>query len=121
MSAGRQPTNPPRFVLRTSVIDDTTVAVAVAGEVNATTAGQFGAVLRGVLGKPGLTRIVLDFAALRFLDAHSVTVLQAAHRTAGRRGIVLAVTNCRGPVRRALETVDLYRHLAPGDDAMGLE
>lgn len=118
MSAGAQPTNPPRFVLSTTVIDDTAVGLAVTGELDPTNAGQFEAVLRGVLARPDLTRLVLDFAALRFLDARSVAAIQAAHRTALRRGITLTVTNCGGPARQALETIDLYRHLAD-DDAPG--
>ncbi|GAA1825798.1 STAS domain-containing protein [Planosporangium flavigriseum] len=117
MDTGHDTLKPPRFALSTTiigdtaVIDDVAVGLTVRGELDIATVGQFEAVLQGVLGKPGLSRLVLDFAPLTFLDASSITALHFAHHTAQQRGITLTATNCRAIVRRALEITGLYGHL----------
>jgi anti-anti-sigma factor len=111
MNARHDTLKPPRFALTTAVIGDVAVGLTVRGELDIATVGHFEAVLRGVLAKPGLTRLVLDFAPLTSLDARSITALHLAHNTATRRGIKITATNCRAIVRRALEITGMYGHL----------
>ncbi|MCW2638280.1 MAG: Anti-sigma factor antagonist [Dactylosporangium sp.] len=115
MGTESQTLNPPRFVLTTAVIGDTAVRLTVGGELDIATVSKFETVLHGILTTLGLTRLVLDFAQLTFLDARSITALHIARHTAQRHGIALTVTNCRDIVRRTLEITDLYGHLTQND------
>jgi anti-anti-sigma factor len=118
MTAGHPPVNPP-FALTTAVIGDSTVGLTVGGELGPATVGRFEAVLCGVLAKPGLTRLVLDFAPLISLDASGVRTLQVARQIARRRGITLTAVKCGDTARRAFENTDLYRSLFGTGDSMG--
>jgi anti-anti-sigma factor len=111
MDAGHDMTTGPGFALSTAVIGDMAVGLTVGGELDIATVDTFEAVLHGVLAKPGLARLVLDFEPLTFLDARSITALDTARRTAQRRGIAFTATNCRQIVRRTLEITGLYPHL----------
>jgi anti-anti-sigma factor len=111
MGAPNDTANPPRFVLTTAAVGDTTVALTVAGEIDIATVGRFETVLREVLARGGLSRLVLDFAALTLFDSSGISALHTARHVAQRLGVSLTVANCNEIVRRTLEITGLYQQL----------
>ena len=86
--------------------------LAVAGEVDMTTGEQFERTLIGTFDEPGVTRLLLDMAPLRFIDSNGVAVLVKARRTADEHGIAFGLVNARGVVRSVLEMLGVYETLA---------
>jgi anti-sigma B factor antagonist len=86
--------------------------LAVAGEVDMTTGELFEQTLTGALDDPGLTRLLLDVAPLRFIDSNGVAALVKARRIADRQGVSFGLVNARGSVRSVLEMLGVYEMLA---------
>jgi alkylation response protein AidB-like acyl-CoA dehydrogenase len=66
------------------------------------------------LTKPALTPLVIDFAALRLIDASAIAALQAADQTARQRGITVRVVNSYELVQQAHEIAGLHHLLIDG-------
>jgi anti-sigma B factor antagonist len=105
------PQRPELRIERAGAVDGVT-CLAVAGEVDMTTGEQFERTLIGTLDEPGVTRLLLDVAPLRFIDSNGVAVLVKARRTADAHGIVFGLVNARGVVRSVLEMLGVYEMLA---------
>jgi len=86
--------------------------LAVAGEVDMTTGELFERTVTGALYEPGVTRVLLDLAPLRFIDSNGVAVLIKARRAAAGNGIAFGLVNARGVVRSVLEMLGVYEMLA---------
>jgi anti-sigma B factor antagonist len=86
--------------------------LAVTGEVDMTTGDYFQQTLAHALDEPGVTRVLLDAAPLRFIDSNGVAVLIKARRAAEKLGISFGVANAQGGVRSVLEMLGVYEMLA---------
>ena len=77
------------------------------GEVDASTCGQLGEVLRTAVRDETGGHVVLDLSGVAFMDSSGLGVLLNAHRrmTRARRKLHLVVPD--GPVRRLLRQTDL--------------
>jgi anti-anti-sigma factor len=102
---------PPQIELTPTTIDDTAVGLAVDGELDMATVGQFDRTVQAILAQSGLTRLVLDFALLEFISSGGVYALVAAHQTARRRNVTLTIVNCPDPLRQVLQTTGLLDDL----------
>ena len=83
------------------------VRVAVAGEIDLTTAEVLHDGLRGALSAQHPHRVEVDLAAVSFMDCTGLTVLLVARHTALRAGGQLRITNPQPIVRRVLELTGL--------------
>ena len=88
-----------------------TVRLAVAGEVDLGTGDALREVMTRLMGDGRLTRLVVDFADVSFLDAAGMAALLAGYRYAEGRSIAFAVVNCRPKALRLLEIVALDKLL----------
>jgi anti-sigma B factor antagonist len=84
--------------------------LAVSGEIDIATVPRFTSALSAAISElPQF--LVIDFAALRFLDSSAVKALVDAHRAAAAQGVLLTVVNCPPLARRILEIVGVYKML----------
>jgi anti-anti-sigma factor len=83
------------------------VRVAVTGEIDLATAGEFYAALFGVLSTRLPARVDVDLAGVTFMDCTGLTVLVLVRRAASRIGCQLRVGDTQPIVRRVLELTGL--------------
>jgi anti-anti-sigma factor len=98
-------------------VSEGTARLAVTGEIDMGVAGEFrdalaAALALGVLAVREVDHVVVDFSALRFMDACCVGVLIAARREADRRGVAMVVVGAGGMPRRVLEILGVYERLS---------
>jgi anti-anti-sigma factor len=93
-----------------------TVRVAVAGEIDLSTAGVLHAELLNALSARLPDRIEVDLAGVTFLDCGGLTVLIVAGKAAARTGCRLRITNPQPIVRRVLDLTGLLGVLTPRFD-----
>jgi anti-anti-sigma factor len=91
---------------------DGVTCLAVTGEIDMTTGDRFRHTLVEALHEPGVSRLLLDFAPLRFMDSNAVAVLVKTQRNAEEQGISFGIVNTRGVVRSVLEMLGVYEMLA---------
>jgi anti-anti-sigma factor len=91
--------------------DAGTVRVAVAGEVDISTATRLREALARALAEHRPERLDVDLAELRFLDSAGVSALLAAQATARDAGCEFAVRNPQPPVRRVLSVTAVLDRL----------
>jgi anti-anti-sigma factor len=116
MSVDRaDPPDPVALRLTASPVADGTVRLALAGEIDLATAEVLRGAMTTLLGDHGVTRLVVDFAEVEFLDAAGITALLAAYRYAGARGIAFTVVNCPRTPLRVLEIVALDKLLTAAE------
>ncbi|MEH0974013.1 STAS domain-containing protein [Micromonospora sp. CPCC 205546] len=98
-------TEPGRMVLRP------------AGEIDMASAGEFEATLTEALRRPGVREVVVDLAAVRFLDSSGVRVLVHGAAVGRERDVTLRVTGPQSGVARVLRItgVDALLGLADAD------
>jgi anti-anti-sigma factor len=84
-----------------------TARVAVAGEIDLSTADLLRARLLTVLSALRPQRLEVDLAAVTFLDCSGITVLVVAGNIAARTGCQLRITNPQPIVRRVLDLTGL--------------
>ena len=78
------------------------VRLAVDGEVDMATADALADAMTTVLDGPGLRRLVVDLAGVRFLASSGISVLVTAYRHAHDRQVGFVVVNCQPMVERTL-------------------
>jgi anti-anti-sigma factor len=81
------------------------VSITVAGELDLATCPTLAAELAGALAL-ATTEIVVDLAAVQFLDCRTVSVLLDARDRALLAGLRLRVRNVRGLPRQVLQLTD---------------
>jgi anti-anti-sigma factor len=91
---------------------DGIIILHVSGELDLVSAEEFDEALRAVTGN-----VVVDLAAVRFIDARGVDVVAAAHERAAHQGARLSVINAGPMARRVLEICGLEALLDLGSDA----
>jgi anti-sigma B factor antagonist len=106
-----------RLELTKSTTMDGGVRLSVSGEIDISTVDQLRSAVMEVLGQPGVSRLLLDFDPLRFLDSSGIAALIGAYRTAEEQGVGFGVLNCHGTVRHVLEITGVYEVLAADDSA----
>lgn len=97
--------------LTASPVTQGTVRLAVAGDVDLATADALHAAMTDLLSDGRVTRLVVDFADVPFLDAAGVGALLAGYRYAEARGLACTVVNCPRTPLRVLEIVGLDKLL----------
>jgi anti-sigma B factor antagonist len=108
VSSGRA--DPPVFAVDVTTGDGGRTTVAVAGELDLVSADEFaGAVTAALAGGP----VLLDLAALSFMDSAGVRALNAMLRTAAEAGNELRVrTDMQRNVHQVLELTGMLPLLA---------
>jgi anti-sigma B factor antagonist len=97
-----------------SVTDRGDDCLALAGELDMSNLHLAREALLGILDEPGVTGVIVDLAALEFMDSMGVQVLLQAKRRAMSRQIRLAVINARGRALRVLTIIGVHDLLAAG-------
>jgi anti-anti-sigma factor len=97
--------------LSASQVSRGTVRLVVAGEVDLGTEDDLRRALTRLMGDRRVSRLVVDFADVSFLDAAGMAALLAGYRYAEGRGITFTVVNCRPKPLRLLEIVALDKLL----------
>jgi anti-anti-sigma factor len=114
MSVGRHRL-PSRLEL-TTAIDGATTILKVDGGLDSDTMEHFERTLELILTRPDLTRLVLDFDPLTYLDSEGIYALMAAHQGMPRTA-TLTVVNCHEHARQILQVSGLFEALVePGQD-----
>lgn len=88
------------------------VTVAPSGQIDLATAPQLAAALAEAR-REGVTAIVVDLAAVDFLDSAGVRVLVQASREAAEAGATLYLDGAEGWVARVLEITGVAEFLPP--------
>lgn len=105
------------FEVRTSAQANHTV-VALAGECDLSVSDELTGALLGALGEG--REVVVDLAALRFLDSSGVHGLVTAYHAAKRDGVALRVVNAGGAVADVLDLTGVGDLLgSPSGDGHG--
>jgi anti-anti-sigma factor len=91
-------------------IDDATIRMAVAGELDAETAGRLQQPLVEALRHYRPARIELDVGGISFLDSGGIWSLISCHAEAQRAGCHLALLNTPNRVYRVLQITGLLEH-----------
>jgi anti-sigma B factor antagonist len=92
------------MLLRVEVVErDDHALVTATGEIDASTADSVETAVSAELGK-GLTRVLLDFTNVTFIDSTGLGVLVRSHRSARTRDAVFAVVH---PTPQTLKLIRL--------------
>ncbi|MEV4283178.1 STAS domain-containing protein [Actinoplanes xinjiangensis] len=95
--------------IRSHVINDGVIRLAVAGEIDLEVADDlYEALIRACHGAAG---VVVDLAEVSLCDSTGIGVLVRAWSAAHRRGVDLIVINPRGIVRRSLQVTGVLDSL----------
>jgi anti-sigma B factor antagonist len=87
------------------------VTLVVAGEIDRSTAEQFGSDLKNLIAAAH-SPAVIDLSAVVFMDSSGLTALMVASKSAAATGVDLVVVAPRGrAVRRVLDVSGLSDHL----------
>jgi anti-sigma B factor antagonist len=89
--------------------------VAVAGDLDMSTADQLAEALDSVLADDAVRRMVLDFAGVAFMASAGVAVLVGAYRQAQDCGVRMMVVSCRPSVARVMEITGVDKLLTTGE------
>lgn len=94
---------------------DGLLRLTVTGPVDLTGSGTLGSALAEAIDE-GPRRVVVDLAAVGFLDSSGINALVGAYRTGRARGVAVGVVNAEGVVRRTMEVVGVYQVLCGPSD-----
>ncbi|MEV4510327.1 STAS domain-containing protein [Dactylosporangium sp. NPDC049525] len=90
--------------------DADTITVTVAGDVDLSTVAELDhAVLAAVIGA---TSVVIDLAAVTFIDSAGINTLLKSRRLADERGRRFRIANATGVVRDVLDLTGVLSHLS---------
>jgi anti-sigma B factor antagonist len=109
--AARHDTPPRRLRVSAFPADGGRFRVAIGGELDIASVEQVRAALAAVIAQSPSV-VLVDLDELTFMDSTGISALVAAHREASAAGVVLAVVNSRGIVRRVLELTGTLRQLS---------
>jgi anti-sigma B factor antagonist len=112
MVAGRAGLEAAPLSVPRTVTEQGMTCLTPAGELDMSNLDEFRDTLLGTLAEPDLTGVVVDLAALEFLDSMGVQVLLQAKRRATGRQIPFSVINARGRVLRVLTIIGVHDLLA---------
>ncbi|MEC4983275.1 MAG: STAS domain-containing protein [Oscillatoria sp. PMC 1068.18] len=104
-----------------TVVNSQVISIAPSGYVNAANATQFQEELTAVVGKPGISMIVVDMAEVEFIDSAGLMVLVTGLRLAKSLGRRLFLCSVGASVRIVLELSQLDRAFDILDSQEALE
>lgn len=81
---------------------DRTGTLAVAGEIDLAVTDQLTSAVKDTITGTTLDRLILDLAAVSFLDSMGIHTLVNARDWAARRGVTLLIANAQDNVERVL-------------------
>jgi anti-anti-sigma factor len=87
----------------TTTITDTVAVLAVNGELTLKSVITFRDAIEKLVANPGVNLIEIDLGETRYLDSSALGTLIAARESARRVQKTIALTQCRGSIRQALE------------------
>lgn len=85
--------------------------LAVTGEIDMTTGDAFRQAVMQVIEEPGVRRVLVDLAPLRFIDSNGVATLLTARRAASAISVTFGVINAGRPVRSIFRMLGVYELL----------
>jgi anti-anti-sigma factor len=91
--------------------DNRVATLAAHGDLDLASVGEFENRL-DELTSPDATRVVVDLAAVTFLDSAGINALLKGRRLAESRGQSFAVTGATGLVRQVLDITGVWNHLS---------
>ena len=103
--------------ISTERVDQRTVRVCVAGELDLSTSKALERELEGVLSEGSRTSVVLDLSRLSFLDSTGLRALWTARQHALSAGGTLVLGDASDPVLRVLNMTKLDKVFMRRDDA----
>jgi stage II sporulation protein AA (anti-sigma F factor antagonist) len=92
-------------------VADAKAVLGVEGEIDPHTARELDEALGELVRREDLEQVVLDLAAIGFIDSSGLRVILAADADLRARGATLTVRSPSDAVRRLLEITDLLTHL----------
>lgn len=99
------------MIVHTYGTSEGTIHLAVAGEIDIATSGDFEAALSKAVRMEGTTKLIIDFGEVRFCDSSGIAALDRAFGEAALRGVALRVTRPQHGVYRLLEIMGMAEHL----------
>jgi anti-sigma B factor antagonist len=84
------------------------VCLAVTGEIDMTTGDCFRQAVMQVVDEPGVRRVLVDLAPLRFIDSNGVATLLTARRAASANSVSFGVINAGRSIRSVLRMLGVY-------------
>ena len=99
------------MIVHTYGTSEGTIGLAVAGEIDLATIGDFDAALAKAVTTDGTTRVLIDFGEVDFCDSSGLAALDRAFHQAAERGIELRVIRPKRAVYRLLELMGMVGHL----------
>jgi anti-anti-sigma factor len=89
------------------------VCLVATGEVDISNLDRLRDAVTAILAEPHVIGLMLDFAALDFIDSSGVEVLMTAKHLADHRGVDFSLINAHGKVQRVLAILGVDKVLAP--------
>lgn len=90
---------------------DRTRTLTVAGEIDLAATDQLTNAVKDAVTSTRLDRIILDLAAVSFLDSMGIHTLVTARDWAARHGVTLQIANARDTVERVLAMTGVLTEL----------
>jgi anti-anti-sigma factor len=91
------------FLMRSAVRDSSTIDVVLAGEVDVAAAFKFEPELERLLAGAGVRALMLDLAAVGFIDSTGLGALLSIKDRATQLGIAFQIASASESVRRILD------------------
>lgn len=86
---------------------DSTVTLAVSGDVDFASADELAGRMTAILADDAVRRLVVDFGAVGFLDSSGIAALVSAYRAAQARRAGFQLVNCPPRCLRVLQITGL--------------
>jgi anti-anti-sigma factor len=94
------------------------VRVALAGELDLSSALTFDEQLRRIEEESNVDTLVLDMEELKFMDSTGLRLIVSAHQRAVRAGRRLAIVHARKPIRRIFRLTGMLDRLDVTEDSV---
>lgn len=91
-------------------VDDTTVVIAVSGEIDPYSAASLEQAVQSAASN-GVQHLTLNLAGVTFMDSSGLRVVLSADEVMTAQGVKFTLTDLSDPVRRLLEITDLLDRL----------
>jgi anti-anti-sigma factor len=102
-----EPISMPELGIVTRSEGDAAIRLMISGEIDGDTAAQLVAATEETLACHRASQVIIDLAAVTFLDSAGLRTLLTAQRVASEHGTALRIDNAGGAVLRVLEVTGL--------------
>ncbi|WP_127509368.1 STAS domain-containing protein [Actinoplanes solisilvae] len=100
-------------IVRTYGTSESTIQLAVTGEIDLATVDDFRAAIAQAIKIEGTTRVLVDLSQVSFCDSSGIAALDRAYGEAAEQGIALRVTRPQQGVSRLLQIMGMHRLTGP--------